>query len=408
MSMRFAPEPVRRNLRIWRLPLVLVVGMALLTGSAFAVRPTASADSITNAIGNAQQQLKNDAAAAAEIKAQIANDQTQAAQLAADITTLTNQMAATAKQIVAANTRLEQIQGSMMQAEQNLAWTQTQLASDKSQLSGALVVLYMTQQDSTPISNFLNSGDFNSLWQHVVDMQRLTTGEQQLVASVVSEEATITADVASISQQKRDQSTLIATLKALNAQQATALLTRQAAETALGVKLVQENQTLALNEQSQKDVQNQIAQLKAEEAAALAAGGGHGQFGWPLTGPITQGFGCTPYTFEMYDPQCPSLHFHTGIDIAAACGTPVHAADAGIAHTYVSSYGYGLHVLIDHGNGWVTLYGHLEGFNVSNGQTVRRGQVIGYEGSTGNSTGCHVHFEIDLNGNPQNPMHYLS
>src|ERR1035437_850685 len=124
--------------------------------------------------------------------------------------------------------------------------------------------------------------------------------------------------------------------------------------------------------------------------------------------PLSQGFGCTPYMFEPYDPNCPNRHFHSGLDISDPCGTAIHAADSGIVNTYYSSYGYGNHILIDHGHGWVSLYGHMSSFVVGNGQTVHRGQLIGYEGTTGNSTGCHLHFEVDLNNNPQNPLAYLS
>ena len=161
-------------------------------------------------------------------------------------------------------------------------------------------------------------------------------------------------------------------------------------------------------QRSAAELDAQIAAIKEAMAAAARRGGGNGHFVWPESGPITQGFGCTPYQFEPWDPNCASHHFHTGIDIGAAWGTPVGAGDAGIAYTYYSSYGYGNHVIIVHGNGWVSIYGHLASFAVGNGQAVGRGQTIGYEGSTGNSTGPHLHFEIRLNDVPQNPLQYLS
>jgi murein DD-endopeptidase MepM/ murein hydrolase activator NlpD len=170
----------------------------------------------------------------------------------------------------------------------------------------------------------------------------------------------------------------------------------------------QDQAELAAMEQATKELNAQIAALQAQEAAALAAGGGNGHFAWPETGPITQGFGCTTYPFEPYDPNCATRHFHSGIDIAAPCGNSITAADSGIAHTYYSAYGYGDHILIVHGNGWISVYGHMASFTVGDGQIVHRGQQIGYEGSTGNSTGCHLHFEVDLNNVPLNPLAYLS
>ena len=139
-----------------------------------------------------------------------------------------------------------------------------------------------------------------------------------------------------------------------------------------------------------------------------SAGGGSGHFIWPDTGPISQGFGCTPYPFEPYDPSCPQKHFHNGLDIAGACGNHIIAADAGIA--YIEPFmgnGFGNYIIIVHGNGWQTLYGHLASFAIRSGQTVARGQLIGYEGTTGNSTGCHLHFGVNHNGQWVNPRAYL-
>jgi murein DD-endopeptidase MepM/ murein hydrolase activator NlpD len=100
--------------------------------------------------------------------------------------------------------------------------------------------------------------------------------------------------------------------------------------------------------------------------------------------------------------------FHRAVDIAAPKGTPVKAADSGyVAVVGRSDYGYGRYVVIDHGNGFQTWYAHFSVIVVQVGQSVGKGQVIGLCGSTGKSTGPHVHFEIRLNGVKRNPMIYL-
>jgi murein DD-endopeptidase MepM/ murein hydrolase activator NlpD len=132
--------------------------------------------------------------------------------------------------------------------------------------------------------------------------------------------------------------------------------------------------------------------------------------GWakPVKGAtVSQGFGCTPLSFEPYDPSCPSRHFHSGIDLAAPSGTPVYAAAPGRVQVFVSTTGFGLHVIIDHGNGLQSLYGHMSTVSVSDGSYVSAGDVIGTVGSTGNSTGPHLHFEIDRDGIPENPINDL-
>ena len=128
---------------------------------------------------------------------------------------------------------------------------------------------------------------------------------------------------------------------------------------------------------------------------------------WPLTHfTITQPFG--PSTVTLEPPYGPYKHFHTGIDISTTLGTPVTAAAdglvVGVGH---SATGYGTYVVIGHGGGIATLYAHLLSTRVQVGQIVARGQVIGLEGSTGFSTGPHVHFELRVNDQVIDPMPYL-
>ena len=129
---------------------------------------------------------------------------------------------------------------------------------------------------------------------------------------------------------------------------------------------------------------------------------------WPLGTPftITQVFGPTAVTLEP--PSGPYRHFHTGIDISASLGTPVMAAADGIVVAVGhGGTGYGNYIVIAHGAGIETLYGHLLATRVAYGARVSRGQVIGLEGSTGFSTGPHVHFELRVNNAVTDPMPYL-
>ena len=99
---------------------------------------------------------------------------------------------------------------------------------------------------------------------------------------------------------------------------------------------------------------------------------------------------------------------HDGVDFGAACGTPVHAAQAGTVVAVEHNSASGNRVKVDHGNGVITGYYHLQGFNTSVGATVAAGDTIGYVGSTGRSTGCHLHFaKMDEAGNYSNPMSIL-
>ena len=128
---------------------------------------------------------------------------------------------------------------------------------------------------------------------------------------------------------------------------------------------------------------------------------------WPMTGfAVTQGFG--PTSFGLEPPLGPYKHFHTGIDLSAAPGTAIRAAADGIVVAVGhGASGYGNYVIIAHGGGVATLYGHLLQTSVSTGQKVVRGQLVGLEGSTGYSTGPHLHFELRVNQQVTDPMPYL-
>ncbi|HEX6547532.1 MAG TPA: M23 family metallopeptidase [Candidatus Dormibacteraeota bacterium] len=127
---------------------------------------------------------------------------------------------------------------------------------------------------------------------------------------------------------------------------------------------------------------------------------------WPLHGPITQPYGCTDFDREQPIATCPG-GFHTGIDIGLPQGTPIRAAGAGIAYPFQDDQRYGNHVLIQEPAGITTVYGHMVRTAVAWGQPVGAGDVIGYVGSTGNSTGPHLHFEVRFAGVPLDPMPYL-
>ena len=122
---------------------------------------------------------------------------------------------------------------------------------------------------------------------------------------------------------------------------------------------------------------------------------------WPLSGPITSEFGWRTH------PIFGSARFHSGIDIGGDYGMPIHAAAGGVVIEAGWISGYGNTIMIEHGSGIVTLYGHNESLAVGVGQQVNQGDVIAYCGSTGNSTGPHCHFEVRVGGEPVSPWDYL-
>jgi murein DD-endopeptidase MepM/ murein hydrolase activator NlpD len=123
---------------------------------------------------------------------------------------------------------------------------------------------------------------------------------------------------------------------------------------------------------------------------------------WPVNGRINSSFG------RRSDPFSGEGAYHPGVDLEAPMGTPVRCAADGVVRIAEWQGAYGRAVVIDHGGGVQTLYGHLSRFSVLAGQPIRRGEVIGYSGNTGRASGAHLHYEVRVGGTPVNPYHYLS
>ena len=164
---------------------------------------------------------------------------------------------------------------------------------------------------------------------------------------------------------------------------------------------------IAKREQDYKDA------LAAEKEAAAnvgsggssgGGGGGGGRGGW--CNPVSSIFVTSAYGYRWHPTQG-YYNFHSGVDLAAGYGQSIYAAKSGTVTTATYSNVYGYYVVINHGDGYSTLYGHMTNYIVSPGQSVSAGQTIGYAGSTGWSTGPHLHYTVYYNGNTVNPMSFI-
>ena len=156
--------------------------------------------------------------------------------------------------------------------------------------------------------------------------------------------------------------------------------------------------------QLERDSQQLIAEINRLVGNNIFSGqGGHGSgaFSYPLHGRLT-----SPFGFRRH-PIFKVVSFHSGVDLAAPYGTPVMASDSGRVIFNGWYGGYGKVVIVDHGMNYSTLYAHLSKTRASRGENISKGEVVGFEGQTGYSTGPHVHFEVRKNGRPQNPLNYL-
>jgi murein DD-endopeptidase MepM/ murein hydrolase activator NlpD len=261
----------------------------------------------------------------------------------------------------------------------------------------------------------LTASNFNDLMNRMIGAQQVVDSDRRLLDDLQQERSVVIQATTALGVQLGHVAALLKQQKGTVADMQNNQATLTAAlvyQTALEAQLASQYAVL----QAQRAAINHQVILLARKyrAAAERAGGGTGQFEWPEPtcghGCISQGFGCNSYWFEQYEPSCPYPNrIHTGIDIAGPWGTPIVAADTGVIYFYPGFYGYGNYIIIIHGHGYSTLYGHLSSYarGLHNGQIITRGRVIAYEGSTGNSTGPHLHFEIRVNNQWKNPCIWL-
>jgi murein DD-endopeptidase MepM/ murein hydrolase activator NlpD len=354
-----------------------------------------------------QQQLQ-------AIQAQYATAEAQMNALSALMNSLSSQIAAQTALIAQTQASIDDLNRKIRLGEADLTLLKSHLAVREQLLNQRLRYI-----DSHGAINYvqlvLTASNFNDLMNRMIGAQQIAASDQRLLDALHVQRFEVAQANADLGVQ-RDQ--------------VTALLQQQKATQAdLQKNLAAQQAAFALEQQLEAQLSSQYAQIVAQraaidaqvaalalkyEAAARAAGGGTGQFEWPVPscghGCISQGFGCNSYWFEQYEPGCPYPHrIHTGIDIAAPWGSPVVSADTGVIYLYPGSYGYGNYIVMIHGNGYSTLYGHLSSFapGLQSGQIVARGDLIALEGSTGNSTGPHLHFEIRVNNQWRDPCIWL-
>ena len=241
--------------------------------------------------------------------------------------------------------------------------------------------------------------DFQDFFTRMDLLKRVIQQDYDLVQVVFAEKTAIETSQKELEKDKTAKEKLVASAAARKKEAEKKQAAKQAIIDKMETDRATQERIINENLAASKEVEQMIRNSRYQPASPALSGGG--ALNWPLGGPITSPFGWRVH------PITGASRFHSGIDIGGDYGDTIHAAGAGIVSYagWISGYGYA--VIIDHGGGISTLYGHNQALLVSEGQSVSQGQAIAECGSTGNSTGPHCHFEVRVDGEPVDPMGYL-
>ena len=381
---------------------------AILTGIVVLGTPlyiVAEDEDLTNQLDSIQQQVNQQNAKKADAETVIVS--------------VSEQLRQIEEQLRQAQQQLDSIQQQRIAVENDITVNEKLLAEAQKRLEGREAVFYKRVRDIyingrlSYLDVVIGSKDFTDFANRLEILKRIIDSDIKLIEEIKKERAEIAARKQALEQSRAK---LVELEKAAAAKRAE--IEQKKKEREVVLQKAQNDRATAM--QAVEELNASSAQItallkarQAERAAARAAAAaqqssptyswvqGSGQLGWPVSGEIT-----SPYGYRTH-PIWGTTIYHSGIDIGVDEGTPVHAADGGTVAWSGWMGGYGYAVVIDHGNGMSTLYGHNSELAVSEGHDVGQGQVIAYAGSTGNSTGPHVHFEVRISGDPVDPMGYL-
>ena len=345
------------------------------------------------------------------LTAQIAGYNKRIRRLQGKITTLQTRQQRVQFDLDNKRAELESLRAELRSERARLVRLRARLNETRRQLRVRLVEIYKAEPPDV-VTVILNSDGFTDLLERTEFIRRISDQDRKIVTIVRDAKADAVAGerklaklekrqrvVTEIVQKRRDEiaevkmeliGTRVGYTRTKNGKAAALSSVREDRKSL-------ESHVEGLEAASQK-IAGQLNAAQGQYARDLPIRRGSGSMIWPVNGALTSGFG----------PRWGRLH--AGVDIAAAEGTPIHAADAGrvvLMQGTGGSGGYGNFTCVQHTASMSTCYAHQSRFGTSLGASVSRGQVIGYVGNTGNSFGAHLHFEVRVNGAPQNPMGWL-
>jgi len=335
-----------------------------------------------------------------QVKRQLRSIKNEQQQARSSLISAQQQLAQARARLREAEAQLRRTKQDIAETEQELAETKARLDKHEAEMQQYLLALYRAGEP-TYLEVVFQATSFEDFVTRAEFTRRLAQRDEELLTALVSEKQAYESKRAELLVLRARQEDLRAQIK-----QEQDKIEAQAA--AARRELQEVTQDRAAAEQMLAQMQQESQQI--EQMLARLQGGGSqsysGSWSGSLKCPIWGSYRISSRYGWRIHPILHARRFHDGVDLACPTGTPIHAADKGLVVFVGWQNAYGRTILIDHGSGISTMYAHCSRFAVNKGQTVSRGQVVGYVGSTGWSTGPHLHFGLRKYGKPVNPMKF--
>ena len=354
---------------------------------------TALADDLEDQLADLQRQAEEQQAKTNEASAKVESVSERLRQIQEELRVATAEY----KEV---KNQLDTIEDKISDNTELLEKTEADLKVRNKKLQQRVRDIYINGQVSY-VDVLFGAKDFADLMTRMDVLKRIIKHDYDLIMKVKEEKATVENTRAALDKDKAEAEVLVADA----AQKKSRMEDKESEQQVLLDQAIYDRDTSerAYEElmAASEEVANMIRRNQMAASGYSGASAGAGGMIWPISGPITSEFGWRTH------PIFGTSRFHSGLDIGGDYGMPIYAAAAGTVIYAGWISGYGNAVIIDHGGGVTTLYGHNESLNVGEGEVVSQGQVIAMCGSTGNSTGPHCHFEVRENGEPVSPYGYL-
>ena len=369
------------------------LNLALSLLISLSVTGTALADDLEDQLADLQRQAEEQQAKTNEASAKVESVSERLRQIQEELRVATAEY----KEVKG---QLDSVEDKISDNTELLQKTEADLKVKNKKLQQRVRDIYINGQISY-VDVLFGAKDFADLMTRMDVLKRIIKHDYDLIMKVREEKATVENTRAQLEKDKAEAEVLVADAQAKKAKvedkesEQQVLLDQAIYDRDTSERMYEEIMAAS------QEVANMIRRSHMSSAGYSGAPAGAGGMIWPISGPITSEFGWRTH------PIFGTARFHSGQDIGGDYGMPIYAAASGTVIYAGWISGYGNAVIIDHGGGVTTLYGHNDSLNVSEGENVAQGQVIAMCGSTGNSTGPHCHFEVRENGEPVSPYGYL-